>query len=207
MNWEYARVVRLLRRPDARLVLEHTHHRNRVSGRDGLRLPWFGRTWLNPPFDRRGVGAWIRKLAMHGRGTTLLHARCETTWFTPVWESATAILFLATRLHFHRPDGTRQPANSGAPPILAAFGNDDADLGYSRRTGNRLDLAIREAAMTASCAYCRQPFEPRRPWALYCSGVCRIAGYRTRHPVMHLYASGAGLENAPAATPVDDGLG
>jgi hypothetical protein len=31
------------------------------------------------------------------------------------------------RLHFHRPDGTRQPANSGAPPILAAFGNDDAE--------------------------------------------------------------------------------
>ena len=41
--------------------------------------------------------------------------------------SAAAILFMADRLHFHRPDGTRQPANSGAPPILAAFGIDDAE--------------------------------------------------------------------------------
>jgi hypothetical protein len=39
MNWEYARVVRLLRRPDARLVLEDTHHRNRVSGRMFFVLP------------------------------------------------------------------------------------------------------------------------------------------------------------------------
>jgi hypothetical protein len=94
---------------------------------DGLRQPWHGRIWLNPPFDRYAVGAWIRKLARHGRGTTLLHARTEAEWFEPIWESAAAILFMADRLHFHRPDGTRQPANSGAPPILAAFGGDDAE--------------------------------------------------------------------------------
>jgi DNA N-6-adenine-methyltransferase (Dam) len=94
---------------------------------DGLRQPWRGRVWLNPPFDRYAVGAWIRKLAKHGCGTTLLHARTEAEWFEPIWESAAAILFMANRLHFHRPDGTRQPANSGAPPILAAFSNDDAE--------------------------------------------------------------------------------
>jgi hypothetical protein len=53
---------------------------------DGLR---FGRPFLNPPF----VPLWIRKLARHGCGTALLHARTETDWFEPIWESATVILF------------------------------------------------------------------------------------------------------------------
>ena len=39
MSKEYAQVVRLLLRPGARLVLEHTHHRNRVSGRMFFVLP------------------------------------------------------------------------------------------------------------------------------------------------------------------------
>jgi hypothetical protein len=94
---------------------------------DGLKQPWFGRGWLNPPFDQRVVPFFVRKLVQHGRGTALLHARTETAWFAPIWESATAILFMADRLSFHRPDGTRQPANSGAPVVLVAFGNDDAE--------------------------------------------------------------------------------
>ena len=94
---------------------------------DGLRQPWFGRPFLNPPFDRYVVPLWIRKLARHGCGTALLHARTETDWFEPIWESATAILFMADRLSFYRPDGRRQPANSGAPPVLVAFGSDDAE--------------------------------------------------------------------------------
>ena len=57
---------------------------------DGLRQPWFGRPFLNPPFYRYVVPLWIRKLARHGCGTALLHARTETDWFEPIWESATA---------------------------------------------------------------------------------------------------------------------
>jgi hypothetical protein len=93
---------------------------------DGLRQPWRGRIWLNPPFDRYEVGAWIRKLATHGCGTSLLHARTEAAWFEPIWESATAILFMADRIKFYRPEGSEQPANSGAPPVLIAFGDGDA---------------------------------------------------------------------------------
>src|SRR5262249_46865689 len=57
---------------------------------------------------------WIARLAEHGNGITLLHARTEAGWFEPIWQRAAAILFLADRIHFHRPDGSRQPANSGA---------------------------------------------------------------------------------------------
>lgn len=86
----------------------------------GLDRPWSGRVWLNPPFHRYEVGRWIRKLAEHGRGTALLHARTEAEWFEPV------ILFLADRIYFHHPDGRRAGANSGAPACLVAFGEGDA---------------------------------------------------------------------------------
>jgi hypothetical protein len=91
----------------------------------GLERPWRGRVWLNPPFDRYQVGRWIEKLAAHGNGTALLHARTEAAWFEPVWNSASAILFLADRLYFHYPDGRRAEANSGAPACLIAFGEPD----------------------------------------------------------------------------------
>jgi hypothetical protein len=88
--------------------------------------------WLNPPFDRYKVGRWIGRLADHGNGTALLHARTETEWFRICWPRATGILFMAKRLIFVKPDGTPctakrgERANSGAPPVLVAFGDYDA---------------------------------------------------------------------------------
>src|SRR5262245_33134474 len=76
----------------------------------GLDQPWRGRVWLNPPFDRSIVGSWVERLARHGDGIALLHARTEAGWFEPIWRSASGILFLADRLHFCFPDGRRQPA-------------------------------------------------------------------------------------------------
>lgn len=93
---------------------------------DGLAALWVGRVWLNPPFDRRVVGQWVRKLAYYGAGTALVHARTEAEWFEPVWQEAKGILFLADRLYFHYPDGTRAEANSGAPACLCAFSDYDA---------------------------------------------------------------------------------
>jgi hypothetical protein len=89
----------------------------------GLEREWFGLVYLNPPFDRYQVGNWVVRLAEHGDGIALLHARTESAWFEPIWRRAAAILFMADRIHFHRPDGSREAANSGAPPVLAAFGD------------------------------------------------------------------------------------
>jgi len=95
---------------------------------NGLEQPWQGRVFLNPPFDRFKVALWVEKLARHGNGIALLHARTETEWFAPIWQSADAILFLADRIKFCRPDGTEQPANSGAPAVLVAFGHANAEV-------------------------------------------------------------------------------
>jgi hypothetical protein len=96
---------------------------NWTEADDGLSRPWRGRVWLNPPFDRYQVGRWIGRLAEHGDGVALLHARTEAAWFRPIWERAELACFLFRRIKFVRPDGTEQPANSGAPVVLAAFGS------------------------------------------------------------------------------------
>jgi hypothetical protein len=98
---------------------------NYTAADDGLSKPWTGRVFLNPPFDRYVVGDWVDRLAQHGHGILLTHARTEAAWFEPVWRSASGILFLADRIRFCKPTGEVQPANSGAPAVLAAFGAED----------------------------------------------------------------------------------
>ena len=93
---------------------------------DGLTAGWSGRVWLNPPYGKE-AWVWLSKLAEHGRGTALVFARTETAGFvSEVWGKASGILFLHGRLHFHYPDGTRAPANSGAPSCLVSYGDEDA---------------------------------------------------------------------------------
>lgn len=104
---------------------------------DGLDSPWDGRVWLNPPYS--DVEPWMQRLAEHGRGTALVFARCETTWwFRWVWPHADAMLFLAGRLSFHRPDGTAAAHNSGGPSVLIAYGPEDAAV----LSASRLDGAL-----------------------------------------------------------------
>jgi hypothetical protein len=113
--------------------------RTYTAADDGLLLPWFGRVWLNPPFHRFQIFGWLDRMARHGRGIALVHARTETDWFNLIWDNATALFFVAGRVIFCQPDGSPQivsdpaskhfgkVANSGAPVVLAAFGFDDAD--------------------------------------------------------------------------------
>lgn len=93
---------------------------------DGLRQPWHGRVWLNPPYNKE-AWRWLSRLADHGTGTALIFARVETAGFVrTVWERAEALLFLHGRLNFHTPDGARAKTNAGAPSVLVAYGADDA---------------------------------------------------------------------------------
>jgi hypothetical protein len=88
----------------------------------------------------------------HGHGIALLHARTEAGWFEPIWQHARAILFMADRIKFCRPDGFQQPANSGAPPCLIAFGSEALSrlqrcgLGGALVTGWQVQPATDQAA-------------------------------------------------------------
>jgi DNA N-6-adenine-methyltransferase (Dam) len=140
---------------------------NITEKENGLIQSWHGRVWLNPPFDQYVVRQWIARLAEHGQGTALLHARTEAGWFEPVWESASGILFMADRIHFHRPDGSRQPANSGAPPVLVAFGEQDLvrlrDSGIAGRLVTQWQTI--EASAPKSAELTASRLEPRMSMA------------------------------------------
>lgn len=100
---------------------------NGFEDSDGLDMPWQGRVWMNPPYSSAIIRAWLRKLAAHGEGTALIFARTETEAFQAhCWAKATAMLFFAGRLHFYKQDGSRAPANAGAPSVLVAYGEADA---------------------------------------------------------------------------------
>lgn len=115
--------------------------RNITAADNCLTMDWrdFGRTWLNPPFNRYGVVEFVRRMCAHNHGVMLLHVRTETEWFKPIWDAAAALMFLAGRVIFCKPDGSPctienpeakhfgKTANSGAPVVLCAFGFDDAD--------------------------------------------------------------------------------
>lgn len=89
---------------------------------NGLAEPWEGRVWLNPPYGKH-TAEWLARLADHGDGIALVFARTETAMFREfVWPKADALLFLAHRPHFHRPDGMRAKGNSGGPMVLIAYG-------------------------------------------------------------------------------------
>lgn len=97
------------------------------DGEDGLLLPWEGRVWLNPPYGKQAE-AFLSKLADHGQGTALIFARTETKSFHEhVWGKATALLFLKGRVTFLDANGVAAKANSGAPSVLVAYGNRDAE--------------------------------------------------------------------------------
>jgi hypothetical protein len=111
---------------------------------DGLRQPWFGRVWCNPPFGREAV-KWLRKMRDHGNGVALIPARTETAMFyDTVWGSADGVLFVKGRPHFHYVDGTRADFNSGAPIALAAYGIDNLEALVRSELGFVVNTLVRD---------------------------------------------------------------
>lgn len=111
------------------------------NGDDGMRDPWFGRIWLNPPYGKL-TEPFLERLADHGNGIALIFARTETRmFFRQVWSKADSILFLQGRLKFLNADGVAAKANAGAPSVLVAYGeNNTESLERSRLAGHLVKL-------------------------------------------------------------------
>lgn len=93
---------------------------------NGLRQPWSGRVWLNPPYGNQ-TDKWMEMLAQHGNGIALIFARTETGSFFPwVWDYADALLFIKGRLRFWTKEGHEGGA-AGAPSVLIAYGCENAE--------------------------------------------------------------------------------
>lgn len=98
---------------------------------DGLKQPWSGRLWLNPPYS--DMDAWIAKLCTHlatgaCTGMGLYNARTETKWFfAGVWNSAWAVFFPKARFKFVRPDGA-STGTGKMGSVITAYSEADAQV-------------------------------------------------------------------------------
>ncbi len=94
---------------------------------DGLKKPWFGRVWLNPPYGP-STALWIRRMADHGHGIALVFSRTDASWCQEAMTKATAMLFMAGRIEFvPGRENQHKKSRCGAGTVLFAFGNDCAD--------------------------------------------------------------------------------
>lgn len=90
---------------------------------DGLRFPWAGFVWMNPPFGgRNSLSRWMDRFFDHGNGIALTPDRTSAPWWQDAAERADAILLTRGKVKFERPDGSigRSP---GAGVTLWAAGD------------------------------------------------------------------------------------
>lgn len=96
---------------------------------DSLSKPWNGFIWMNPPFSekRNGVAPWHEKFFDHGNGVMIAADRTSAPWWQRAATRCDALLFIAGKPRFLRPDGTegKSPADgmvlfaSGRPGVGA----------------------------------------------------------------------------------------
>lgn len=78
---------------------------------DGLSQPWFGRVWLNPPYNRALLAPFVTKLIVEvtcGRveqAILLTHNYTDTEWFHDAANAADVICFPRGRVRFLSPAG------------------------------------------------------------------------------------------------------
>jgi hypothetical protein len=105
-------------------VLEHIPAPRRYTVfDDGLKQPWHGRVWCNPPYGPR-VGRWLDRMAAHGHGIALVYARTDTAWCQAALESAGMALFLRGRVPFLCGTDGKPRDRGGAGSLLLAWGAD-----------------------------------------------------------------------------------
>lgn len=92
---------------------------------DGLALPWFGRVYCNPPYDRNGVRAFASKAIreVDNCQSMALLAPCapSSRWWRDLARAAEVVIFLPVRINFI--DGSPNPGKTtSGKQALTIFG-------------------------------------------------------------------------------------
>lgn len=94
---------------------------------DGLKQPWNGRVWLNPPYGR-STPFWMRRFIDHANGIALVFSRTDALWCQEALRTADACLFVAGRIDFvPGKENQHKRARAGAGSVMFAYGDVCAD--------------------------------------------------------------------------------
>lgn len=70
-------------------------------GKDGLKTPWEGFVWMNPPFGgRNGLTPWLDKFVKHGNGIALIPDRTSAPWWQDFVPESDSVLFVSPKIKF-----------------------------------------------------------------------------------------------------------
>ena len=86
---------------------------------DGLKQPWRGKVWLNPPYAQPAIHDFMAKTVEEWNagnmeeGIALTHNYTDTRWFHLAAQAAEAICFTRGRIGFLSPDGKKAAPTQG----------------------------------------------------------------------------------------------
>lgn len=87
---------------------------------DGLKEPWQGRVWCNPPYS--DVNPWADKMIAHNNGIMLVGGKStDAKWCQKLLAASQGAYFLKGRLLFHYENGAKSDGK-WMPNLLFAFG-------------------------------------------------------------------------------------
>jgi DNA N-6-adenine-methyltransferase Dam len=114
-----------------------------VAADDGLAQQWFGRVWLNPPYNRALLSPFVDKLVSEWasgaieQAILLTHNYTDTAWFHTAARAPYAFCFPRGRIHFLSPAGDQCSPTQGQ--TFFYFGADDEAF---RRTFADVGLVV-----------------------------------------------------------------
>lgn len=88
---------------------------------EALARVWFGHVWMNAPFGgRNGLEPWLAKFFEHGRGIALTPDRTSAPWWQRFACRADLVMFVAPKVKFIKPDGSKGEQPGTGTTLLAA---------------------------------------------------------------------------------------
>jgi ParB family chromosome partitioning protein len=100
----------------------------------GLNYGWSGRVWLNPPYSRDLMSAFIEKLHEEyqegavSQAVIVAHNNTDTKWFQRLAQVSSVICFPKKRIRFYRDEDLAAPTNGQAFFYLGDFGDSFAEI-------------------------------------------------------------------------------
>jgi hypothetical protein len=95
---------------------------------DGLRQPWYGRVWLNPPYSQPLIAKFIGKLLCEWNSgrikacIALTHNYTDAMWFHDAISAANVVCFPKERIRFYEPSGAIAKPSQGQ--VFFYYGQD-----------------------------------------------------------------------------------